>query len=321
MTQQEILNSTRTKTWKIQQLIGLGLSRTQVASLMGIGYGFVQNVYARMSQTSQTQPTEATNFILTGFEFNHTFGVEIEATGITTRELETELTNAGIQVSSEFYNHATREHWKITTDSSVRGENCFELVSPKLKGDLGLRELKTVLLIVRGLEAKVNRTCGLHIHFDATYFNLQTWKNILWNYASLENEIDKFMPISRRANNNTYCASIKRNCYESFLRNFTDTQNLESGLQELRSFYRNDRYFKVNLQSFLRHRSIEFRQHAGTVNYKKVENWIIFLARLIEFSKEATLPNQSEFATMGRFLDTTTLNYFNQRQNELQQAS
>ena len=46
---QQILNSAGTKTAKIQQLLGLGLTRRQVADLVTNGnYGFVQNVYARM---------------------------------------------------------------------------------------------------------------------------------------------------------------------------------------------------------------------------------------------------------------------------------
>ena len=46
---QEILNQEGTKTRKIQQLILLGLTRTQIAQLVTNGnYGFVQNVYAKM---------------------------------------------------------------------------------------------------------------------------------------------------------------------------------------------------------------------------------------------------------------------------------
>ena len=46
---ENILGQQTTKTSKIQQLIRLGLTRTQIAQLVTNGnYGFVQNVYAKM---------------------------------------------------------------------------------------------------------------------------------------------------------------------------------------------------------------------------------------------------------------------------------
>lgn len=46
---QQIINGNGTKTSKIQKLLALGLTRTEVARLVANGnYGFVQNVYAKM---------------------------------------------------------------------------------------------------------------------------------------------------------------------------------------------------------------------------------------------------------------------------------
>ena len=39
-----------TKTWKMQQLFALGHTRREVATLLGVGYGFAQNVYAAWVQ-------------------------------------------------------------------------------------------------------------------------------------------------------------------------------------------------------------------------------------------------------------------------------
>ncbi len=44
------------------------------------------------------------------------------------------------------------------------------------------------------------------------------------------------------------------------------------------------RYYKVNLRSYQRHGTIEFRQHSGTVNFVKICNWVRFLSAFIDES-------------------------------------
>jgi len=210
-----------------------------------------------------------------------------------------------------------RSHWKIVSDGSLSGSNTFELVSPKLQGEAGIRQLKTVCLILKGLETKVNRTCGLHIHFDASNFELKTWKNLFKNYAKIENQIDSFMPNSRRNNNNNYCRSMRVSNCESKINEIDDTETLNSGLQKIESRINNgSRYFKLNSQSYWRQRSIEFRQHNGTVNEKKIINWINFLARLIEYSKQATFRTEN-WDTLKNFLPDEIINFYENRRREL----
>jgi hypothetical protein len=62
----------------------------------------------------------------------------------------------------------------------------------------------------------------------------------------------------------------------------------------------NSRYYKINPISYARHKTCEFRQHGGTVEYEKISMWIRFLNNLIDFSKEnavsdATLEGLSGF--------------------------
>lgn len=135
-----ILSQATTKTRKIEQLLQLGLTRRQVADLVTNGnYGFVQNVYKKMlSRTVQTIPAN----IQLDYTFTRKFGIEIEAYNCTREKLASELRAAGINVAVEGYNHTTRNHWKLVTDSSLTGNNTFELVSPVLEGEAGLKELK-----------------------------------------------------------------------------------------------------------------------------------------------------------------------------------
>lgn len=272
-----ILAQTCTKTRKIEQLLMLGLTRRQVADLVTNGnYGFVQNVYARMQQTN----TPAQVLPVLDYTFNRRFGVEIEAYNCNKNTLAAALREEGILVSVEAYNHNTRNHWKLVSDSSLLGNNTFELVSPVLEGQSGLEELKKVCWVLDACNAKVNDSCGLHIHFDASNFTLETWKNVALSYKRIESEINNFMPTSRH--DNSYCRSM-RTISETSIRNATSIQELQRGA------FLSTRYFKINPQSYNRHKTIEFRQHSGTINYDKISNWILFLNGLVTFAQQQPL--------------------------------
>lgn len=277
---QNILNENGTKTSKIQKLLALGLTRRQVADLVANGnYGFVQNVYKRMMQslTNTAAQTAATIAPAIDYTFNRNFGIEIEAYNCTRERLERELTAAGINVQVEGYNHTDHtDHWKLVTDSSLSGNNTFELVSPILHGEQGLEELEKVCWVLDLCNAKVNDTCGLHVHMDAAEFDLSTWKNLILTYKRLEGIIDNFMPRSRR--NNRYCKALSAITENSIkhARNIGD----------LRAAFFHNRYHKVNLEAYARHRTVEFRQHGGSTNFTKMSAWIHFLAKMITFAKQ-----------------------------------
>ena len=277
---QRILNENGTKTSKIQKLLALGLTRRQVADLVANGnYGFVQNVYKRMMQglTNTAAQTAATIAPAIDYTFNRNFGIEIEAYNCTRERLVRELTAAGINVQVEGYNHTDHtDHWKLVTDSSLSGNNTFELVSPILHGEQGIEELEKVCWVLDLCNAKVNDTCGLHVHMDAAEFDLATWKNLILTYKRLEGVIDNFMPHSRR--NNHYCKALTAITENSIkhARNIGD----------LRAAFFHNRYHKVNLEAYTRHRTVEFRQHGGSTNFTKMSAWIHFLAKMITFAKQ-----------------------------------
>ena len=97
-------------------------------------------------------------------------------------------------MASERYNHDLRPHWKLVTDSSLNGNDTFELVSPILEGEDGLEKLERVCWVLDSCNVKINGSCGLHVHMNAEDFNITTWRNLLLSYKHAEAEIDKFMP-------------------------------------------------------------------------------------------------------------------------------
>jgi hypothetical protein len=317
MTANEILAQQTTKTRKIQQLLGLGMSRQEVATLVGVGYGFVQNVYAKL----YPERIRARRQILDGpvaatFAFTRSFGVEIEMFNVGRERLVSELRAAGIAIEAEGYNHTTRAHWKIVDDGSVRGSDALELVSPVLRGADGLEQLRKVCATLKRLNAKINRTCGLHIHFGTDDFrdDSRVWKNLFHNYATLEPLIDGFMPASRRANNNTYCRSLRVHGLAGKLDRATTLQELERAVTGA------SRYFKVNVQAYWRHRTVEFRQHSGSIEFEKISNWLHFLARMIEFSKTQRVAG-ARFEDAAQFATPELIGFYRQRTQRLAMAA
>lgn len=303
-----ILNQSITKTSKIQQLLLLGLTRRQVADLVTNGnYGFVQNVYKRMLEDGTFAPaTTITSLPVINYTFNRHFGIEIEAYNCTRERLARELREAGINVAVEGYNHITSAHWKLVTDGSLCGNDTFELVSPILEGESGLRELEKVCWVLDFCNVKVNESCGLHVHMDAADFTMNTWKNLALSYKNIESVINAFMPAGRR--DNYYCKSLSGISERRILQ--------ASTLNDLRAAFGNDRYHKVNLEAYARHRTIEFRQHSGSTNFTKMSNWILFLGRMITFAQQAKVETGTTLQNLPFLTDDQKI-YFKLRTKKL----
>lgn len=304
-----ILAQETTKTSKIQQLLLLGLTRRQVADLVTNGnYGWVYNVQKKMIENGTLVPGQVTATPAPGldYSFNHRFGVEIEAYNCSRERLARELQDAGIQVSVEGYNHDTRNHWKLVTDSSLEGRDTFELVSPILVGEEGLKELETVCWVLDACDVKVNESCGFHVHMDASDFNMDAWKNLALSYKHIERIIDSFMPRSRR--DNRYCKSMRSLSEARIARAAT--------IRDLQQAFDNNRYYKVNLEAYSRHRTVEFRQHSGTINFAKMEKWIRFLNGLIIFAQAGQLSSRTTLDRLP-FLDEKQKLFFKLRTKKL----
>ncbi len=217
-----------------------------------------------------------------------TFGIEIELVHGNKYAMRDALQRAGIDCEVEGYNHTTRPHWKIVTDSSIRGGG-YELVSPILKGEEGLDEVRRVCEVLNAQGATVNRSCGLHVHHGAGDLKEKHLRNLLNLYRRSEGVIDTMMPVSRRASNNTYCETLR---------------HLREGERPW------GRYYKLNLESLHVHGTVEFRQHSGTVDAEKITNWVKITQMMVERSKRqvkdgANMHRYDFFQAIGLIHNTT----------------
>lgn len=201
------------------------------------------------------------------------FGIEIEflvPSLSSVDRLAQEMADRGLVCTLEGYNHDTRDHWKITTDSSVGGSGSTqgwvgrELVSPPLSSKAGRRQVELACEALAAVGARVNRSCGLHVHHDARHLTEDDLLRLAALAVHYADETDELVARSRReAAANTYAARFTQWDLDA-LRHL--------GLKRFAA--QTSRYKTLNLAAFLRHGTVEFRQHQGTVEAEKVLAWV-----------------------------------------------
>ena len=110
------------------------------------------------------------------------YGVEIEFIMITAEQALEAVSDAGIDVQIEGYNHTTSPHWKIVIDASCG----LEIVSPILQGEDGLEQINMVCSALQRAGAKIDKRCGLHVHMDVSDFSLPHFKNLFKYWVKFE---------------------------------------------------------------------------------------------------------------------------------------
>ncbi|GAB5353063.1 hypothetical protein AAMO2058_000006200 [Amorphochlora amoebiformis] len=211
--------------------------------------------------------------------------------------------------------------WQFTADSSIRifTLHCpdptsaqkkaalpFELVSPILSGEDGLKEMETMLKCIGSYGPQVNRSVGFHVHVgfgsrvdkaDTLFANdgCRILKAIAKGWVIFEEVFDAIMPPSRRGMQNQYARSNR----DIFVRKGKNALAKIDGCKTIKELSdllnpqvldneRDRRYYKLNLQNMLwdtHHASkvtVEFRQHSGTFSRRKAYFWTKFLLSFVE---------------------------------------
>lgn len=219
--------------------------------------------------------------------FNRKYGIEIECMLPRTESMATvaaAIAAAGVPCFNAGYSHSRSAQWKVVSDGSLSGGNGMEIVSPPLQGETSLEQINKVCAVLNRLGATVNRTCGLHVHVDAAGLTVQAMRRLAAIYIENENIIDSFMPMSRRASNNHFCGSLRGT-------NMTALATARDASAISHAVAHGNRYVKLNFSAFLRHGTVEFRHHSGTVDADKINKWLLTCLRLVACAvKEADLP-------------------------------
>ncbi len=231
------------------------------------------------------------------------FGVELEFNGARPQQVAEAARALGFVIEVESYNHQVRTHWKIVQDASCGSE----LVSPPLSGDAGFEQIKLACRALRNAGARVDRRCGLHVHIEARDVNTDSVKRLINNYTASASAINSVLARSRHQV--TYARHWQAH-------ELTRIAALDS--VALIAANQGTRYKAVNLQSFMRYGTVEFRQHQGSVNGEKIVQWVKFCAAMLDVSTRRDVRAQSiDALTSALRLDAESQSFFNERAMEL----
>jgi hypothetical protein len=219
-----------------------------------------------------------------------TYGIEIECfmpVGMGLERLAVIVNASGVPCHHETYNHTLRTHWKVVSDGSlgdyVRGA---EVVSPVLRGEEGLTQIKKVCDALVAAGCTVRRSCGLHVHVGAQNAGIDFFKNLAAIYAKYEGAVQTFLAPSRA--DNMYAAPIAHRVVRERAR-IDAAQTLEATMEYLgaprRSGRNGRRYSTLNFSSYWQHGTVEFRHHQGTVEARKAINWVKLCLRMAGAAK------------------------------------
>lgn len=275
---QEIKNMKGSKAAKKEAFIKLGLRKYDIEILL----------------SELPKPTREVH--------KFTFGVEIECL-VAANVMRECATRNNMPFQYEGYNHIDNNHYyKFVSDSSIRGENPIECVSPVLSGKNGMKSLEICCKALNEANAQVNISTGLHVHIGAAKLSDIAYVNVFKNYQKLEKVIDTFMARSRRANNSQWCRTLQGISF--------DNCSVKLDVFEVMN---GNRYFKVNACSYSRHKTIEFRQHQGSTDFEKISNWVNFCTKLVAWSKKNVLSSEVTSIDDIPFLTAKEKSFFKSR--------
>lgn len=176
--------------------------------------------------------------------------------------------------------------WKLVSDASIRrrngnnrqagGEYSVEFVSPICRYE----DIETVQELVRKLRAggaRVNDSCGIHVHVDASAHTAKTLRNIVNIMASKEDLLYKALNV--QVGREHYCQKADtRFLDEMNHKRPTTLQQVESmwynGYGNRHIHYDDSRYHALNLHSVFSHGTIEFRLFNSTLHAGEVKSYI-----------------------------------------------
>jgi hypothetical protein len=222
------------------------------------------------------------------------YGVEVEMTGITRMQAAhavaeyfgTTPRHGHDYYDSWYVKDPDGKKWRFMSDSSIRteqkigadysavsdGEYSVEMVTPKLTY-AELPKFQECVRRVKKAGAKVNESCGIHVHVDAANHNRQSLKNLLGIMYSKEDILFKALQANPNRVRN-YCQKVRepmllkaRKLSSDETKDLTQLESIwYEGNVPHNDHYNWTRYYALNLHSVFYRGTVEWRCFNSTLH-------------------------------------------------------
>lgn len=185
----------------------------------------------------------------------------------------------------------------IAGDGSIRVDD-GNFTASEIRICVPIKEMRPVVTklceILAEMGAKVNKSCGLHVHLDQRDKDLSKVQASFTNLIRAQNLLFSVVPNSRR--DNYYCKKHRG----------TDFNKATYG----------GRYKAINAAAYRRHKTIEVRLFGGTINAEKIINWTETLWAIESGTAVLRCPKTIEIAKRYWALSDENANWLVKRQQK-----
>lgn len=189
----------------------------------------------------------------------------------------------------------------LGSDGSIRTPNGYQ--GAELRVCVPSNEMRKVVTVLSQVlsevGAKVNASCGLHVHLDQRQKTDDQIKTTFANFIRAQNLLMTVVPQSRR--NNHYCKKHRG----------TDLNSAMYG----------NRYKMINAVAYRRYKTLEIRLFNGTVNGDKIINWIETLWAIEKGTPVLRCPKTFDIAKRYWPLSENNLKWLKARQEKFKDVA
>lgn len=167
------------------------------------------------------------------------------------------------------------------TDGSINvgdtDEQCFTVEFCILSTRQDRSNLKAVCDLLSELDARVNRSCGLHVHLDV--------RDLLKVVNTREGRPNSVPQYEYREPRKAMTRAYRLKHALPLLTQMVPPSRRNNTFCRLEISKNGDRYCAINTTAIEKFGTIEVRLHSGTTSFKKISNWIDFLYLLSRSQK------------------------------------
>ena len=226
-----------------------------------------------------------------------TFGVEIETVGLS--EI-TALVAIESVVSARRAHYSSRDYsaWSVKGDGSLESPNgeAAEIVSPVMEwGNADhYAQVERVTRALREAGARVNETCGLHVHIGASDLSRTELMGVVKAYTAAQDSLNHNISPYR-------LDSSWAKIWPSWEGPQTTIRYGDPTWESLRDAFIGgdymDRYMTVNLAPYADRGTVEFRQHNGSLNARTILAWAGLCVSTVKLGSEVEHREQWAYKT------------------------